>query len=127
MKNFVSAVGAVLVAGIVGLAGVAHADGDPAKGQKVFIKCKTCHDLEAGKNKVGPSLAKLFGRKAGTAAGYSYSKPMIDSGITWDEKSLKAYVKDPKAVVPGGKMAFAGIKDDEEREDLIAYLKQATK
>ena len=125
--KILSAVGSVLVVGMVALAGVAHADGDPAKGQKVFVKCKTCHDVEAGKNKVGPSLAKLFGRKAGTVAGFSYSKPMIDSGIVWDEKILNTYVKDPKAVVPGTKMVFIGLKGEDEREDLIAYLKQATK
>src|SRR5262245_43728857 len=104
----------------------AVAEGDAAAGEKVFIKCKTCHTLEAGKNKVGPSLAGLFGRKAGTAPDFKYSDAMTNSGITWDEASLNDYISDPKGRVPGNKMVFPGVKKDEDRANLLAYLKQAT-
>ena len=107
-------------------AGPVLADGDAAAGEKIFIKCKTCHTLEAGKNKVGPSLAGLIGRKAGTAPDFNYSDAMKNSGITWDEAALNEYITDPKAKVPGNKMVFPGVKKDEDRANLIAYLKQAT-
>lgn len=104
-------------------AGAAHADGDADKGKKVFNKCKACHTLEAGKNRVGPSLHGIFGRAAGTVEGFKYSDAMMSSGITWDEASLDTYLKDPKAMVPGTKMVFAGLKKEDDIEDLLAYLK----
>jgi cytochrome c len=105
----------------------ALADGDPAKGEKVFAKCKTCHAVDAGKNKVGPSLAGLFGRTAGSIEGFNYSDAMKGSGIVWDEEKLGKYLENPKAFIAGNKMSFPGLKQEQDREDVIAYLKQATK
>ena len=106
--------------------GPALADGDPAKGKKVFNKCKTCHTLMAGKKKIGPHLEGIMGRAAGSVEGYKYSKAMKESGITWDEESLDAYLRKPKEYVKGTKMAFAGLKKEGDRENLIAYLKANT-
>lgn len=106
-------------------AGVALAEGDAAKGKKVFNKCKACHSLKVGKNKIGPSLAGVFGRAAGTAEGFKkYSKAMKESGITWDEESLKTFITKPKKMVPGTKMTFGGVRKEGDRDNLIAYLKQ---
>jgi len=103
----------------------ALAEGDAAAGEKVYKKCKTCHSLEAGKNKLGPNLAGIFGRQAGSVEGYKYSAAMASSGIVWDEATLDAFLAKPKDVVPKTKMAFAGLKKEVQRQDLIAYLKEA--
>lgn len=115
-----------LAIGLVLAAQPAFADGDAAKGEKVFRKCKTCHDATEAKNKVGPYLYGLFGRKSGTAEGYHYSKAMKDAGIVWDEDTLKSYLADPKKVVPHNKMTFPGLRKEDDIEDVIAYLKEAT-
>jgi cytochrome c len=102
--------------------------GDPADiaaGQTIFNRCKICHSLEAGKNMVGPGLHGIFGRTAGTADNFAYSEAMKSSGIVWDDDTLTKYLRDPKEMVPSGKMAFPGIKDDKQIADLLAYLHQA--
>lgn len=107
------------VAGTLLMATAAFADDAPA----AFNQCKACHKVEAGKNGVGPSLFGVFGRKAGEAEGYKYSEAHLKSGLTWDEETLTKYLADPKAVVPGNKMVFAGLKKPEDVAAVIAYLK----
>jgi cytochrome c len=98
---------------------------DAAAGEKVFGVCKACHQVgETAKNSVGPQLNGLIGRKSGTVEGYSYSKANKESGITWDEATFREYIKDPKAKIPGTKMIYAGLKDEQRTNDLIAFLKQ---
>ncbi|WP_375412313.1 cytochrome c-550 CycA [uncultured Bradyrhizobium sp.] len=101
---------------------------DVAAGKTSFNKCMACHAIgEGAKNKVGPMLNGLNGRKSGTVEGYSYSEANKNSGITWDEAAFKDYIKDPKAKIPGTKMAFAGIKNEKEVNDLWAFLAQYDK
>jgi len=102
---------------------LAQFTGDPAAGEKVFIQCKTCHVTDPGVNRIGPSLHGIVGRAAGTVAGYNYSPANKNSGITWTEPKLFQYLENPQRVVPGTKMAFAGIQDPQKRADLIAWLK----
>ena len=105
----------------------AAAAADLANGRTQFKKCEACHTLKQGDNKIGPHLAGLFGRKAGTAPGFAHSTAMKDSGIVWDEKTLDDYIAAPAKMVKGAKMVFAGIAKPEDRADLIAFLKDATK
>ena len=101
---------------------------DLAAGKTSFNKCLACHAVgEGAKNKVGPVLNGLNGRKSGTVEGYSYSEANKNSGITWDEATFKDYIKDPKAKIPGTKMVFAGIKNEQETSDLWAFLAQYDK
>jgi len=96
---------------------------DVAAGKTSFNKCMACHAIGAGaRNKVGPELNGLDGRKSGTAPDYSYSDANKNSGITWNEAQFKDYIKDPKAKIPGTKMAFAGIKNEKEINDLWAFI-----
>ena len=114
----------VLLAG--GLA--AHADGDAALGKKVFNRCIACHEAASDRDKVGPHLMGVVGRKAGSAESFAshYSQAMKDAGaagLVWDEANLKAYLSAPKLKVPGNKMAFSGLTSDEDIANVIAYLK----
>ncbi|MFL5063696.1 MAG: c-type cytochrome [Xanthobacteraceae bacterium] len=97
---------------------------DLAAGENSFKKCLPCHSVgDDAKNKVGPVLNGLEGRKSGTVEGYSYSEANKNSGITWSDETFKEYIRDPRAKIPGTKMVFAGIKNDKEVNDLWAYLK----
>jgi cytochrome c len=101
---------------------------DAAAGKTSFNKCLACHAIGDGaKNKVGPELNGLDGRKSGTAPDYNYSDANKNSGITWNEAQFKEYIKDPKAKIPGTKMAFAGIKNEKEVNDLWAFVSQYDK
>ncbi len=118
---------AVTVALVFALNGGKALAQDAAKGKKVFNKCKICHSLKKGKKEIGPSLYGVIGRKAGTVAGLRYSKAMKKSGVVWDDKTLDAFLTKPKKFIPGNKMIFAGIKKQKDRDNLIAYLKEAAK
>jgi cytochrome c len=105
-------------------------EGDPTAGATVFKKCAICHIADIDKNKVGPSLNGLFGRKAGTHPDFAYSTAMREAGtggLVWDKTVLRDYLHNPKSKVKGTKMAFAGLKDEEEITNLIAYLAQFSK
>jgi cytochrome c len=98
---------------------------DAALGEKVFLKCRACHQIgEGAKDAVGPVLNGVVGRKAGTYPDYSYSDANKNSGLTWDEATLKEYLKNPRAKVPGTKMIFPGLTKDDDIDNVIAYLKQ---
>lgn len=101
---------------------LASLTGDAEAGKKVFAKCMTCHSVDAGVNKVGPSLHGVVGREAGSIADYSYSDANKSSGITWTPEKLYVYLADPQATIPGTKMAFPGLKDPQDRANVIAYL-----
>jgi len=114
----------VIAAMMTVVAGSASAQ-DLAAGENSFKKCLPCHSVGPdAKNKVGPVLNGLDGRKSGTIEGYNYTDANKNSGITWNEEAFKEYITDPRAKIPGTKMVFAGIKNEKERGDLWAYLKQ---
>jgi cytochrome c len=115
-----------LVAGGLLGAAPALADGDPAKGRTVFNKCRACHVVDQEQNRVGPHLVGIMGRAAGSVEGYNYSAAMKASGIVWDEETIAAYLADPKGYIPNNRMVFVGLRSDDEIEDVIAYLKEAT-
>ena len=96
--------------------------GTAAAGEKVFVACKTCHAIEPGKNMIGPSMHAIQGRTSGTIAGYSYSAANKASGIVWNNEKLFQYLENPQRVIPGTKMTYTGVKDPQQRADLIAYL-----
>ena len=115
-------VGIIVVMG----AGLAHAEGDAVKGEQTAKVCMACHSFADKANKLGPSLMGIVGRKPASAEGFSYSDAFKVYGTkakVWDDATLDAYLKDPKGIVPGTKMGFAGVKDDAARADLIAFLK----
>ena len=119
--------GVAATVALLGLSGNARA-ADAEAGEKAFKKyCAACHTIEAGKNRVGPSLAGIVGRIAGSVAGFNYSAANKGSGVTWTADKLGPYLTDPKTVLPGNKMTFAGIKNPAEVADVIAYLTEKAK
>lgn len=116
-----------LVTMFLATAGLAHADGDAARGEKLFEECAACHATESGENKLGPSLHGLFQRKAGELADFRFSPALKRSGITWTAQTLDVFIADPQKTVPANRMPYAGMPDADKRADLIAYLQKATK
>jgi cytochrome c len=104
---------------------VASADGDPIKGEQIYHRCQGCHSID--RNRVGPMHKGLFGRTAGSVPGFAYSSAMKNAGIVWSEDTLDQFLQGPRKMVPGTKMTYGGVADPQDRADLIAYLKQATK
>lgn len=118
-------------AGGMGAAGASSASfnsliGDAARGEKIFARCRACHSVQEGENRVGPTLYGVVDRRAGTVPGYNYSKANKESGAIWTEDKLFRYLEDPQAFIPGTKMAFPGLKVAQERADVIAYLRTTT-
>lgn len=105
------------------LAWAGESGGDAKRGAEIYDRCIACHSLT--RNRTGPKHCGLFGRTAGTLAGYRYSPAMRDSRIVWTEETLDTFLENPRAAVPRTKMGYAGIKDAQERADLIAYLRRA--
>ena len=116
----------VVAALVVGASTLARA-ADPDKGKAVFEQCAACHSLDGGGDTDGPTLKGIIGRKAGSLEDYRYSAAMQRSDVTWDAATLDKYLTDPQAFIPGNRMAFAGIGDKAQRDDLIAYLQAATR
>jgi cytochrome c len=113
-----------VVVALIGSTATAPAQ-DLAAGEQSFKKCLPCHSVgEGAKNKVGPVLNGLEGRKSGTIEGFTYTDANKNSGLTWDEAVFRDYIKDPRAKIPGTKMIFAGIKNEKEISDLWAYMRQ---
>ena len=95
---------------------------DPAAGRSVFLQCKSCHVMEEGRNRVGPSLAGIIGREAGTVEGFKYSEANATSGIVWTPEKMYQFLENPRRVIPGTRMAYGGLRDGQKRADLIGYL-----
>jgi cytochrome c len=107
---------------------VLGADGNPSHGQRIFGACGACHSLEANRNMTGSSLAGLWRRKAGGVESFArYSPALKSSAVVWDDQTLDAWLHDPALFVPGNTMTFRGIADTQQRADLLAFLKEATK
>jgi cytochrome c len=118
-----------IMAAIASLASASSASAqDAAAGKTSFNKCLACHAIgEGARNKVGPELNGLDGRKSGTAPDYSYSEANKNSGITWNNEEFLDYIRDPKAKIPNTKMSFVGVKNEKEANDLWAFISQYDK
>ena len=126
-SNVIAALAAVLFAGS-GIGAVAQ---DAENGESVFRQCRACHQIgEGAKNLVGPQLNGIIGRKAGTVEGFNYSQANKDAGakgLVWTEEVLVKYLENPLKFMEGTKMAYAGLRDEDARKDVIAYLKKFSK
>lgn len=120
----------MMMAGLLALAPMGAMAQDPEAGQRVFNQCRACHTINpGGRNGVGPNLHGIIGRPAGSIEGFRYSTPMREraaAGLVWTEENLLAYITDPKAVVPAGSMSYVGLRNEEQRNNLLAYLRQAS-
>ncbi|MGJ3230854.1 MAG: c-type cytochrome [Oceanicaulis sp.] len=102
---------------------VAGLTGDPEQGRRVFARCRSCHVLEEGVNRVGPSLYGIFGRETGSVEGFRYSEANANANITWTAETMFEYLENPREYIPGTIMAFPGLRDEQDRADVIAYMK----
>lgn len=103
------------------------AGGDVTKGKRLYNRCKACHNLTAtDRQRIGPNLDNLFGRQAGSKEGFRYSKALQEVDFVWTEKNLNEWLAQPRTFLPGNKMAFAGLRKEQDRKDLMAYLREAT-
>ena len=120
------ALAAIFALGAAAQAGPAAAQ-DVAAGQRVYNQCRACHNIaEGARNTVGPNLWNIYGRSAGAVEGFRYSAPMMErarDGLVWTEENLRTYLRNPRDLVPGGSMAFAGIRNEQQLTDVIAYLR----
>ncbi|MFT5508693.1 MAG: cytochrome c [Hyphomicrobiaceae bacterium] len=118
------------LAALIANTGAAFAEGDAKKGKSIFKRCIACHNINKEKNKVGPHLVGIIDRKAGIAEKFKYSKAMLAKaaeGLVWDKANISAYLEKPKAFIPKNKMAFVGLKKPADRDNVIAYLEEASK
>ena len=118
---------AAVPATLILAAGIARADGDPKRGEKLFEECRACHSLERGVEAIGPDLHGVFGRQAGARDDFRYSLALKRSGITWTAQALDGYIADPQKLVPANRMPYAGMPDARERADLIIFMQQVFK
>ncbi len=116
------AAGLAVVAALAMQTGAARADGDAGAGKAVFNKCMACHSVKEGENKIGPSLHGIVGRPSHSIDSFTYSEAMKNYNVTWDQPTLDHYLTDPRGVVPGTKMIFVGLKSEQDRQNVIAYL-----
>jgi cytochrome c len=128
LKSFVrNALLAMAALSVGGAAAAADPAGDPVKGKVVFAKCMICHTVQPGVNKLGPTLANIIGQTAGDVPGFTFSPAMKASKIVWSPATLDQYLTNPRKMVPGTKMIFAGLPNPVDRANVIAYLKTPTK
>lgn len=122
-RRFSRLLGQVAVAAVLASPlALATTDAQAQDGARIFNQCKACHALEAGVNRVGPHLADLEGRAAGSVDGFRYSDALTNSGIVWDASTLGEYLADPRGYIPGNRMAFRGLRDEGQRTAVIEYL-----
>lgn len=121
---------ALMMAGLLALAPMGAMAQDADAGQRVFNQCRACHTInQGGRSGVGPNLFGILGRPAASIEGFRYSTPMREraaAGLVWSEENLLAYIADPKALVPGGSMSYVGLRNEQQRADLMAYILRAS-
>jgi cytochrome c len=118
--------GILMALAVLGAAGAVQAQGDAAKGERAFNKCKACHNLAEEKNRIGPHLVGIIGRPSASVEDFNYSDAMRQAELVWDDETLAQYLADPRGFIPGNKMAFAGLRNEQEIADLLAYLHEET-
>jgi cytochrome c len=100
---------------------------DADAGKKIFVRCQACHNIDKPQNKIGPTLHGVIGRKSGSVEDFKYSDAMKNANVEWNDDTLDKYLADPKGFIPGNRMAFPGLKKEEDRQNVIAYVEQASK